>query len=303
MKYDIAIIGGGPGGLTAAIYAVRGGFKTVIIEKTGMGGQAALTSSIENYPGIPEITGYELGQKMAEQAEKIGAETIYDEVKEINFDTKIITTLYSGDISASAIILATGAVPRKLGIPGEDKFAGRGVSYCAVCDGAFFKQKTVAVVGGGNTALEDAIYLTRFASNVYIIHRRKEFRGSRILVEQMKKTQVTPVLDSVLTSIEGDGKVNQINVKNVVTGESDIIKADGVFIAIGRQPVTELAGKALSMDENGYIITDEEMRTSVDGVFAAGDLRKKTYRQIVTATSDGAIAALSAIHYINSRRS
>lgn len=298
--YDIAIVGGGPAGLTCALYSARGGLKTAIIEMMGMGGQASLTHIVDNYPGVPEVEGIELGSRMSKQIEKFGVEVIYDEVADIDVDNKVIKTSYSDDVSAKTIVIATGASPKKLGVAGEEKYTGRGVCYCAICDGAFFKGKVVAVVGGGNTAVEDALYLTRFASKVYIIHRRNEFRASKILSDSVKNSPIIKLWDSVVTEIKGDKKVISIKVKNVKTGDEEEIPMDGVFIAIGQKPRTDLLKGKLELNEDGYIVADELMRTSVKGIFAAGDVREKAYRQIVTATADGAIASLEACQYLSS---
>lgn len=296
--YDIAIIGGGPAGLTCAIYSARGGMKTVLIEKMGIGGQVALTDKIDNYPGVPNIEGIELGMKMAKQVEGFGVDIVYDEVSEIDIDNKIIKTLYTDEIRAKAIVLCMGSSAKKLGVSGEEKLIGRGVGYCAVCDGAFFKGKTVAVVGGGNAAVEDAMYLTRFAKKVYIIHRRDQFRASKILSDAILHSEVEILWNTVIRSINGDDRVKGITIENIATKEIKELPIDGVFISVGQQPKTELVKDKISLDINGYIITDENMHTSAKGVFAAGDLRVKSFRQIVTATADGAIASLSAGHYL-----
>lgn len=296
--YDIAIIGGGPAGLTCAIYSARGGMKTVLIEKMGIGGQVVLTDKIDNYPGVPNIEGIELGMKMAKQVEGFGVDIVYDEVSEIDIDNKIIKTLYTDEIRAKAIVLCMGSSAKKLGVSGEEKLIGRGVGYCAVCDGAFFKGKTVAVVGGGNAAVEDAMYLTRFAKKVYIIHRRDQFRASKILSDAILHSEVEILWNTVIRSINGDDRVKGITIENIATKEIKELPIDGVFISVGQQPKTELVKDKISLDINGYIITDENMHTSAKGVFAAGDLRVKSFRQIVTATADGAIASLSAGHYL-----
>ena len=296
--YDIAIIGGGPAGLTCAIYSARGGMKTVLVEKMGIGGQVALTDKIDNYPGVPNIEGIELGMKMAKQVEGFGVDIVYDEVSEIDIDNKIIKTLYTDEIRAKAIVLCMGSSAKKLGVSGEEKLIGRGVGYCAVCDGAFFKGKTVAVVGGGNAAVEDAMYLTRFAKKVYIIHRRDQFRASKILSDAILHSEVEILWNTVIRSINGDDRVKGITIENIATKEIKELPIDGVFISVGQQPKTELVKDKISLDINGYIITDENMHTSAKGVFAAGDLRVKSFRQIVTATADGAIASLSAGHYL-----
>jgi thioredoxin reductase (NADPH) len=296
--YDVAIIGGGPAGLTSALYSARGGLKTILIEKLGMGGQAALTYSIDNYPGVPDVSGIELGTKMASQIEKFGVEVVYDEVKDVDVKEKVITTEYSGEIRAKSIILAMGATSKLIGVSGEVKLTGRGVCYCAVCDGAFFKDKVVAVVGGGNTAVEDALYLTRFASKVYLIHRRNEFRASKVLSDTVKNSSVKIIWDTVVLSINGENKVKGITIKNVHTSDVRDIELDGVFVAIGQTPKSELVKDKVEINAEGYIVADEDMKTNVPGIYAAGDIRVKNFRQIVTATADGAIASLAIGHYL-----
>ena len=297
-QYDIAIIGGGPAGLTCALYSARGGLSTVIIEKTGMGGQAALTQTIDNYPGIDEVQGFELGMKMEAQIRKFDVEIVYDEVTDIDMVNKVIKTSYSGDINTKTIVLAMGASPKKLGIVGEEKFTGHGVCYCAICDGAFFKGKPVVVLGGGNTAVEDALYLTRFASKVYLVHRRGELRASKILADTIKNSSVEIIWDTITEKINGENKVSSITIKNVKTNEMKDLAVEGVFIAIGQKPRTDILKGKLTLDEEGYIPTNDVMCTNISGVYAAGDIRTKSYRQIVTATSDGAIASLEASQYL-----
>lgn len=297
--YDVIILGAGPAGLTAGIYAARGGLKTVIVESKAVGGQAALTAEIENYPGFKNISGFELTSLMQSQCENLGVEFVYDIPSELDLqsDVKTVKTAYSGTLEGKTVIIATGALPRTLGVERESAFIGGGVSYCATCDGAFFKGKPVAVVGGGNTAVEDALYLKNFASEVYLIHRRDALRASAVLSDKIKSSDVKILWDSVVTELVGDNKLQAILVKNVKTGESERVDCNGLFVAVGQKPASEgLAG--VELDPNGYVITDDAMRTNLQGVFAAGDIRKKTLRQVVTATADGAIAAESAIAYL-----
>lgn len=300
MEYDILVVGAGPAGLSAGIYAARAGYKVGIIEKMYAGGQATLTYEIENYPGFENISGADLAMRMQAQAEKCGAEMIYDEVTQMQLtgENKVLTLAGAGEVGAKAVILCTGASPRKIGIAAEDKFIGRGVSYCATCDGAFYKNKTVMVIGGGNTAVEDALYLTKFASKVYIVHRRQEFRASKVLVERLNQSDVEKVLDCVVVDIKGDKKIESVEVENIVTNENHIINVDGIFVAIGQLPSNEVLSKDVARDEHGYVLTDEDMRTNLEGVFCAGDIRHKSVRQVVTACSDGAIAGEMAAIYL-----
>ncbi|HHU43263.1 MAG: thioredoxin-disulfide reductase [Bacillota bacterium] len=290
--YDVIIIGGGPAGLTAALYAARAGKKTLIVENYAIGGQASLTQEIENYSGIKKISGFELTENMRSQAEGFGAEFIYDNIVEISLkgQVKNIKTEYSGEFNSYNIILAMGAKARRLGLEREKQLIGNGVSYCATCDGNFFKDKTVAIVGGGDTALTDAIYLEKLAKKIYIIHRRDEYRGSIRLVEQMREyPKIEEVLDSVVTKLNGM-PLESIEVLNKKTQEKREIAVDGLFIAIGQEPQTHLVKDVITL-KDGYILTDESMRTNIPGVYAAGDIRYKPLRQILTATADGAIAA------------
>ncbi|MEG1791862.1 MAG: thioredoxin-disulfide reductase [Clostridia bacterium] len=297
--YDIIIVGAGPSGLTSAIYAGRAGFKTVVIEKQAIGGQVNYAYELENYPAMDGISGTELAQKMHSQAEKYGATFIYDEVVSISAEKKEVNTASSGILSAKAIILCMGTKNRNLGIADETKYIGAGVSYCAVCDGGFFKKKKVAVIGGGNTAFKDALYLSRIAEKVYIIHRREGFRAENVMIERAKaEPKIEFVLNSIVSGLNGEGKINNIVVKNKV-GEEKAIDISGVFVAVGNLPETELIKGQIATDEQGYIVTNDEMETSVKGIFAAGDIRKKTLRQIVTACADGAIAIEGAEKYCN----
>ena len=297
--YDLIILGAGPAGLTAGIYAARGGLNAVIVESKAVGGQAALTAEIENYPGFASVSGYELVSLMQAQCEALGVSFVFDApvALALEGDVKRVDTAYSGTLEARAVILATGALPRTLGIERESELMGGGVSYCATCDGAFFRGKPVAVVGGGNTAVEDALYLEKFASEVYLIHRRDALRADAILADRVKNSGVHIVWDSVVTALDGDKKLQSVTLKNVKSGDTSSLAVNGLFVAVGQKPATEgLTGVEL---DGGYIVTDSEMRTSLPGVFAAGDVRKKTLRQVVTAAADGAVAAESAIKFLN----
>lgn len=299
--YDIVIIGGGPAGLTAGMYAARAALKCILIERGMPGGQAATTDQIENYPGFPEgIGGPDLMMNMHQQALKFGLETKFGEVNELKKDGQWFFVNVSGqDIKARSVIIATGTESLNLGVEGEQRFRGRGVSYCATCDGAFFKGLKVAVIGGGDAALEEGMFLTRFASKVYLVHRRNEFRATKVVQERLREfPQIELVLNSVVASILGDNKVEAIKVKNLATGEEKAIAVDGVFVYIGQKPNSELVKDMVQLDERGYIITDQNMQTSLPGLFAAGDVRVTPLRQVVTAVSDGAVAAVSAEKYI-----
>ena len=300
--YDVIILGAGPAGLTAGIYAARGGLNAVIVESSAVGGQASLTAEIENYPGFESVNGFELVSIMQAQCDRLGVTFVFDNPVNVSLEGEIkrVTTAASGTLEARTVIIATGALPRTLGLPNESALMGGGVSYCATCDGAFFRGKPVAVVGGGNTAVEDALYLLKFASDVWLIHRRDALRADAILADRVKSSGVKIVWDSVVTELVGENKLCALTLKNVKTGELSSLAVNGVFIAVGQTPSTAgLTGVEL---DGGYIVTDEEMRTALPGVFAAGDVRKKSLRQVVTATADGAIAAESAIKYLNTTR-
>ena len=300
--YDTVIIGGGPAGYTAALYASRAGLDTLVIEKMSAGGQMALTGEIDNYPGFPEgVDGFTLGANMQAAAERFGAKTEYAEVLSLELTEKVkkITTS-SKTVIAKTVIIATGAEPRELGIKSEKELVGKGVHYCAHCDGRFYKGKTVAVVGGGNSAVSDALYLSRLAKKVYLVHRRDTLRATKIYLDPLKKSEnIEFLFDSALVDIIAQPRVTQAKTKNLKSGEENYIDCDGIFISIGRTPTTAFLNGAVPLDPQGYIIADESTRTSVDGVFAAGDVRTKTLRQIVTAVSDGAIAASAAEEYIS----
>ena len=296
--YDIIIIGAGPAGLTAAIYGRRANKKVLVLEALTYGGQIVNTTVIDNYPALPHVTGFDFATNLYNQAIELGAEIKFEKVINIIVDKekKVITD--SNEYLARAIIIATGADRRKLGLEKEDRFTGSGISYCATCDGNFFKDKEVAVNGGGNTALTDALYLSDIASKVYLIHRRDEFRGSESLVNEVKKrNNIELVLNSKVTKLNGDNHLTSIEVTNN-DGSTKELPISCLFVAIGQVPVTENFVKLIDVDDNGYAIAGEDMKTKVAGLYVAGDVRKKSLRQLATAISDGAIAATEAIHDI-----
>lgn len=298
---DLIIIGAGPAGLTAAIYAGRSRLNTLILEKLSVGGRILMSETIENYPGFSMVTTQELIRRMEEQVRALDVKIEAAQVEGIDIKNKTVTA-DGKDYKAQALIIATGAKPRMLNCPGETRFTGKGVSYCATCDAPFFKEKHVAIVGGGNAVAEEAIYLARFARQVSIIHRRDELRASAILQEKLKENKkIKFILSSVVTEIKGAAKVESVSVKNVLTGEGKDLSCDGVFIYIGYDPDTEFLKGKLNLDENGFIISPEDMTTSAQGVFACGDCRKKTLYQVVTACADGAIAADSVYKYLASK--
>jgi thioredoxin reductase (NADPH) len=298
--YDLVIIGAGPAGLTAGIYAARARMNVLLLEKAAPGGQILITDWIENYPGFPEgISGYDLSEKMKIQAESLGLKIESAEVHSLNLsgETKEII-LNDRSLTTKSLIIASGASPRKLGI-GEEKFFGKGVSFCATCDGPFFKEKTVVAVGGGDTAVQESIFLTKFAKKVYLVHRRNELRAAKILQERaLKNEKIEFVWDSVVTGVEGFFGLEGVKVKNLKTDEENTITAKGCFIWVGILPNTSFLNDSVKTDEFGFILADGKMQTSVPGVFAAGDVRDTPLRQIATAVGDAAIAALSAEHYI-----
>ncbi len=276
--YDMIIIGGGPAGYTAALYASRAGLDTVLIEKMSIGGQMTLTGDIDNYPGFEEgIDGFTLGMKMQQGAERFGAKTEYDEVIDVDFSGKIKKVITSdGEILGKTVVIATGANPRELGIDRENELTGKGVHYCAHCDGRFYKDKTVVVVGGGNSAAADALYLSRLAKKVYVVHRRDTLRATKIYhTPLLNADNVEFIWDSAVSEFITDGKLIGIKVKNLKTQAEATVDCDGVFVSIGRKPATDIFSKKIELDENGYIIADETTKTNVDGVFAAGDVRTK----------------------------
>lgn len=303
--YDIVIIGGGPAGLTAGLYAARARMDAVLVEKGIPGGQILVTDRIENFPGFPEgVSGPELAQYMEKQARGFGLTIVNNEAVSIEpkkaLKDPISVKLADGAvIMALSVILATGARWNRLGIPGEEELIGRGVSYCATCDGPLFRNKEVVVVGGGDTALEDGLFLTKFASKVTIIHRRDRLRATEILQERAKaNSKIDFCLDSIATEITGKDKVTSIKIKNVKSQNAKEIKCDGVFIFVGITPNSDPVKSLVKTDEKGYVVADDDMKTSVDGVFACGDLRKKALRQVVTATGDGATASVAAQNYV-----
>ncbi len=303
--YDIIILGGGPAGYTAGLYASRAGFDTVVIEKMTAGGQMTLTGDIDNYPGFDEgIDGCTLGMKMKKGAERFGAKTKFAEVKSVDFSDnikKIITN--KEEIYSKAVIIATGANPRELGIASEQELIGRGIHYCAHCDGRFYKDRTVIVVGGGNSAAADALYLSRLVKKVYLVHRRDTLRATKIYHEPlMNAPNVEFLWNSTIDDFVVDGRVVGAKIKNVNTDNITEVSCDGIFISIGRKPATEFLENAVELDKNGYIIADETTQTNVDGVYAIGDVRTKTLRQVVTAVSDGAVAVHYAEEYLTKNK-
>ena len=299
--YDLVIIGGGPGGYTAALYGARAGLSTLILEKLSAGGQMALTHQIDNYPGFPEgIDGFELAESMQQQAERFGAVTEYAEVYRADFNAqpKVIETS-EGNFLGRAVIIATGAGPRELGVPGEKELIGRGVNYCAACDGAFYKGKTVMVVGGGNTAAADAMLLSRVAKKVILVHRRDSLRATKIYHEPLMKAEnVEFAWNSQVAEILHDQKVSGVMLRDVHSGEMRQIDCDGIFVSVGRKPVTEFLDGQLELDKGGYILAGESTKTNIPGVFAVGDVRTKALQQVVTAVADGAIAVHMAEEFL-----
>ena len=294
MNYDVMIIAGGPAGLSAAIYAARGGLKTGLFEKGIIGGQINVTDEVENYPGFPEpLSGFDLTDNMRRQAERFQARFIDEEVTAIGMEglCKIIETP-ENSYRAKALIVCTGAHPRLLNVPGEERFTGRGVSYCATCDGALYRDKVVAVVGGGDSAIEEGLFLTRFAKKVIVIHRRDELRAQKIIQERaFKNPKMEFVWDTVVQEIHGAAKIEKLELVNRKTQQISFIPVDGVFIYVGILPNNELLESRLELDSGGFVITNENMHTNVPGIYAAGDIRHTVLRQVVTATSDGAVAA------------
>lgn len=303
MLYDVIIIGSGPAGLTAAIYAKRAQLNLIVIEKAGMsGGQIINTYEVDNYPGIPGVGGFDLGIKFREHADNLGAEFVTGEVTSLTLEgeTKVITLDNGIAYRSRSIIIATGGAPRHLEVPGEEKLSGMGVSYCATCDGAFFRNKTVAVVGGGDVAIEDAIFLARICKQVYVIHRRDQFRASKSIVSKLLTLEnVTILWDSVVDTINGEDQVEAISVRNLKTGERQTYDTAGVFIAVGYLPNSEVYRSIVAVDDAGYIIAGESCMTNVPGIFAAGDIRTKDLRQIITAAADGANAITAVEKYLN----
>ena len=300
MEYDIIIIGAGPAGLTSAIYARRANKNVLVLEAKSYGGQIINTLDIENYPVEEHISGFEFATKLYNQAKNLGAEIVFEKVVDINDlgnEKEVVTT--KNTYKAKAIIIATGSENRKLGLPNEDELVGKGISYCATCDGAFYKKKTVAVVGGGNTALEDALYLSDIVEKVYLIHRRDEFRGEKSTINHLKeKDNVEFIYNSNVTKLNANDRLESIEVTNK-DGSTKTIEVSGLFVAVGRIPENQNFAKLVELDETGYVKAGEDCHTNVPGIFVAGDNRVKEIRQLVTATSDGAVAATAAVKYIN----
>ena len=299
--FDTIILGSGPAGFSAAIYAARGNLKTAIIDINMFGGQPSNYLEIENYPGFSLIGGFELMEKFEEHADRFGVEKFpMTEIEKVNLNGEIKTIETNDTIfKANSVIIATGASAQKLNIKGEDEFKGRGVSYCAICDGAFYKDKTVAVIGGGNSALEEAAYLTKFAKKVYVIHRRDEFRADKIVQERTRNNEkIEFILNTVPVEIQGNNSVENIILENTQNNEQSVLKVDGVFPYIGFKPNTDMFSGQLQQNTQGFIETDSNMQTSLEGVYAAGDVRNTPLRQVITAAADGAVAACSAAKYI-----
>lgn len=299
--YDVIVIGGGPGGYTAALYATRAGLSTLVIEKMAAGGQMTQTMQIDNYPGFEEgVDGYTLGMKMQTQAERFGVETKFLEVFSVKLEDKIkIVETDAGEYQAKVVIVATGAEHKHLGLANEENMLGKGVGYCAACDGMLYKNKTVVVVGGGNSATADALLLSKICEKVILVHRRDTLRASKASIEAIKNvSNIEFCLNSVVSEIIGDDRLNAVKIKNVDTDKEQDINCNGLFISIGRAPATEIFKNELNIDENGYIIADESTCTNILGVYAVGDARTKMVRQIVTAMADGAVAAYQAEKYL-----
>lgn len=299
--YDMIIVGGGPGGYTAALYAARAGLDVILLEKLSAGGQMAQTHQIDNYPGFPEgIDGFELAERMQQQAERFGAQTEYAEVYSLDLkaDPKLVESS-EGTFRGRTVVLATGAGPRELGLPNEKNLVGRGVAYCAACDGMFFKGKTVVVVGGGNSAAADALLLSRIAEKVILVHRRDTLRATKVYHEPLLKAEnVVFKWNSAVVELLQENKLTGVRVRNLLSGEEETVAVDGVFISVGRKPATELVKDQLALDPGGYVIADETTAASIPGVYAVGDVRTKLLRQVVTAVADGAMAVHMAEEYL-----
>lgn len=302
-EVDVLIIGSGPAGLSAALYAARAELKPVVLTGMTMGGQASITHIIENYPGFPDgLPGPELGELFRAQAERFGAQVVFDTATEVDFSQRPFrVSTYSGTYIAKSIIITTGATPKQLEIPGEEEFTGRGVSYCGTCDGFFFKDKEVVVVGGGDSAMEEGVFLTRFATKVTVVHRRDALRASPILETRARQnSKMEFVWDTVLEEIKGNGAVQEVSLRNLKTGEQKRFTTDGVFVFVGHLPNTELFQGQLTLDDAGYIVVNQHMETNVDGVFAAGEVADPHFRQVITSAGMGAAAAIQATRYLES---
>ena len=300
MKYDIAIVGGGPAGMTAALYAARAGKSVVLFEGEMLGGQILPTRKIENYPALPDVDGYTFADGLTQQITALGVAIVYAAVAKVEKVENEFSLIVGGEnYTALAVILATGLKHRKLGLDGEDALIGRGVSFCATCDGMFFRKKEVAVVGGGNTAVQDALVLSEYCSRVYLIHRRNQLRAEKNLAEQMQaKENIEFIGETVIEELEGSEQLQSLTLRNVVTGSVEYLPVSALFEAIGQLPQNAAFADLVELDEDGYFLTDNECRTSCPGIFAAGDACRKNVRQLTTAVSDGTIAALSAVEYL-----
>ena len=299
--YDMIIVGGGPGGYTAALYAARAGLSTLVVEKLSAGGQMALTHQIDNYPGFPGgVDGFTLGQDMKAGAERFGAETVSAQVTALQLDTPIKeVTTQTQTLLARTVVIATGANPRPLGIPQEAQLVGKGVSYCGHCDGMFFRGRTVAVVGGGNSAVAEVLFLSRIAKKVYLIHRRDTLRATQVYRRQLERLENVEILwERAVTRLHSNERLTGVTLKHLPTGQEEELSLDGLFVSIGRDPANALVQGALTLDNAGYILADETTKTNLPGVYAVGDIRSKELRQIVTAVADGAVAAYQAEHYL-----
>ena len=300
--FDMIVVGGGPSGYTAALYAARAGLDTLVLEKLSAGGQMALTEAVDNYPGFEDgIAGFTLGEKMQRQAERFGAQTEYAQVEHMDLapSPKVLETS-EGTFFAKTVVLATGATPRELGLPDEAALTGRGVAYCAACDGMRYRNKTVAVIGGGNSAVTDALLLSRIAKQVFLVHRRNALRADKIYHQAlMQAANVTFCWDSVVTELLHDKVLTGIRLQNIHTNQESILPCDGIFISVGRKPATDLVQGQLELDSNGYVTADETTRTSLPGVYAVGDIRTKPLRQVITAAADGATAVHMAEEYLS----
>jgi thioredoxin reductase (NADPH) len=299
-RYDVIIIGGGPAGLTAGLYAARAGLKSLLLERGIFGGQIVNARLVENYPGFPEgISGPQLGEFMRRQAIKYGLETITTEVTGVKTGNTYEVSTTEDNLQTRSIIIAAGSEYRKLDVAGEDRLSGRGVSYCATCDGFFFRDREVAVVGGGDTAITDALELAQHCRKVYIIHRRDQLRATKALQEKaFSQPKIELIWNTVVHEIVGDRMLRSLHLRNVKTGQSSDVEVDGIFVAVGLKPNSQAFSQLVALDEAGFIVTDELMRTSVPGIFAAGDVRHNSFRQVITATGDGAAAAMSAFKYV-----
>ncbi len=301
LNYDVAIIGAGPGGLSTAIYAGRAGLKTIVFEKATEGGQILLTDTIEDYPGFTSISGNALADNFLSHAKAFGANFANEEIVEVDLesDPKKLKTDLGNEYTAKVVVIATGSNPKRLGVKGENEFMNRGVSYCAVCDGSFFKDKKVVVVGGGDSAVEEGLYMTKIASEVTLVHRRDKLRAQKIAQDRAFKSKMKFIWNTVVTEIGGTKSVEYVMLKNVQTGEITKYETQGVFIYVGLIPNVDIFKKYIKTDENGFVLTDEHMETNVKGVYAVGDIRKTPLRQIVTAAADGAIAVIDMTKYFD----